>query len=46
MPQQQSYDDQYNMIQRQQMSQSSNPLYKTRLCERFMNEHYCPYGPK
>jgi len=45
MPQQ-SYDDQYNMNQRQQMPQSSNPLYKTRLCERFMNEHYCPYGPK
>ncbi|ORX59299.1 hypothetical protein BCR36DRAFT_579880 [Piromyces finnis] len=45
MPQQQSYDDQY-MNQHQQMPQSSNPLYKTRLCERFMNEHYCQYGPK
>jgi len=34
------------MNQHQQMPQSSNPLYKTRLCERFMNEHYCQYGPK
>ncbi|CAG8669444.1 9050_t:CDS:2, partial [Acaulospora morrowiae] len=23
-----------------------NPLYKTRLCERFETEGYCPYGPK
>jgi len=46
MPQQSSYDDQYNMNQHQQMPQSSNPLYKTRLCERFMNEHYCQYGSK
>lgn len=46
MPQQPSYDDQYNMNQHQQMPQNSNPLYKTRLCERFMNEHYCQYGPK
>jgi len=45
MPQQQSYDDQY-MNQHQQMPQSSNPLYKTRLCERFMSEHYCQYGSK
>ncbi|CAG8478157.1 23023_t:CDS:2 [Rhizophagus irregularis] len=23
-----------------------NPLYKTRLCERFMKENFCQYGPK
>jgi len=46
MPQQQpSYDDQY-MNQHQQPPQNNNPLYKTRLCERFMNEHYCQYGSK
>ncbi|CAG8578526.1 6289_t:CDS:2 [Funneliformis caledonium] len=26
--------------------QFENPLYKTRLCERFETEGYCPYGPK
>jgi len=45
MPQQPSYDDQF-MNQHQQMPQNNNPLYKTRLCERFMNEHYCQYGSK
>ncbi|CAO3661681.1 unnamed protein product [Rhizopus stolonifer] len=30
----------------QQMSAESNPLYKTRLCERFETEGSCPYGPK
>ena len=44
VPPQPSYEDQF-MNQHQQMQQN-NPLYKTRLCERFMNEHYCQYGPK
>lgn len=30
----------------QQTSAESNPLYKTRLCERFETEGSCPYGPK
>ncbi|ORX96918.1 hypothetical protein K493DRAFT_407074 [Basidiobolus meristosporus CBS 931.73] len=25
---------------------NDNPLYKTRLCERFETEGFCPYGPK
>ncbi|RUS20858.1 hypothetical protein BC937DRAFT_94181 [Endogone sp. FLAS-F59071] len=29
-----------------QMTPFENPLYKTRLCERFETEAYCPYGPK
>ncbi|CAH1765056.1 4585_t:CDS:2 [Entrophospora sp. SA101] len=29
-----------------QLSQLDNPLYKTRLCERFETEKFCPYGPK
>nr|CAG8581482.1 1680_t:CDS:2 [Entrophospora candida] len=28
------------------LSQLDNPLYKTRLCERFETEKFCPYGPK
>ena len=28
------------------VSQLDNPLYKTRLCERFETENFCPYGPK
>ncbi|CAJ0846518.1 11747_t:CDS:2 [Entrophospora sp. SA101] len=28
------------------ISQLDNPLYKTRLCERFETEKFCPYGPK
>ncbi|RUS16862.1 hypothetical protein BC938DRAFT_476439 [Jimgerdemannia flammicorona] len=29
-----------------QMMPFENPLYKTRLCERFETEAYCPYGAK
>lgn len=28
------------------MLESSNPLFKTRLCERFMKDQFCQYGPK
>ncbi|CAJ0645447.1 8610_t:CDS:2 [Entrophospora sp. SA101] len=31
---------------RENLSQLDNPLYKTRLCERFETEKFCPYGPK
>ncbi|KAI9017449.1 eIF4-gamma/eIF5/eIF2-epsilon-domain-containing protein [Gaertneriomyces semiglobifer] len=33
-------------LQRPQPDHSSNPLYKTRLCERFETEGHCPYGSR
>ncbi|KAI9280052.1 hypothetical protein BY458DRAFT_553467 [Sporodiniella umbellata] len=43
--QQQLLQNQKGQLQHQ-VSNENNPLYKTRLCERFETEGSCPYGPK
>ncbi|KAL1921850.1 uncharacterized protein VTP21DRAFT_10492 [Calcarisporiella thermophila] len=39
-------DREQQQQQQQQQREQDNPLYKTRLCERFETEGHCPYGPK
>lgn len=39
-------EDQYSSQSPMKDQPNMNPLYKTRLCERYLNEKYCQYGSK